>query len=192
MPIVGQFGSLAGFGMFPGGALESIATITIGSGGASSITFSDIPGGFQHLQIRGFTPFNVRDGVIQCRANGDTTTANYRYHWLSGNGASASAYSFASGYIEFAYDGNAAPNSSAPKAFVLDLLDYASTSKAKTTRSFCGIDVNGGGMVQVTSGLWTSTAAVTSLVFTQSGNLGGYGAQNFAQHTTFALFGVRA
>ncbi len=45
MPIVGQFGSLAGFGMFPGGAFESIATVTVGSGGASSIEFASIPSG---------------------------------------------------------------------------------------------------------------------------------------------------
>ena len=32
---------------------ESIATVTVGAGGTSTITFSSIPTGYTHLQIRG-------------------------------------------------------------------------------------------------------------------------------------------
>lgn len=174
------------------GDFESIATVTVGSGGAADVTFSSIPSGYQHLQVRGFTPFNVRDGVIRLAFNGDTGS-NFRYHWLSGNGAAAQAYAPAAGqYIEFAYDANAAPNSSVAKSFVVDILDYASSSKNTTVRTFCGTDVNGGGMVQVTSGLWVNTSAVTSLKFTQTGNLGGYGPQNLAEHSHLALYGIKA
>ena len=35
------------------GDFESIATVTVGSGGASSIEFTSIPGTYQHLQVRG-------------------------------------------------------------------------------------------------------------------------------------------
>ena len=33
---------------------DSIATVTVGSGGSSSIVFSSIPQTYKHLQIRGF------------------------------------------------------------------------------------------------------------------------------------------
>ena len=36
-----------------GGDFESIATVTVGGGGAASIEFTSIPGTYQHLQIRG-------------------------------------------------------------------------------------------------------------------------------------------
>ena len=35
-----------------GTAYESIATVTVGAGGSSSVTFSSIPSTYQHLQIR--------------------------------------------------------------------------------------------------------------------------------------------
>ena len=44
---------LAGNAAVIGTSYESIATTTVGSGGASSITFSSIPATYAHLQIRG-------------------------------------------------------------------------------------------------------------------------------------------
>ena len=35
------------------GSYESIATVTVGSGGSSYIEFTSIPGTYTHLQIRG-------------------------------------------------------------------------------------------------------------------------------------------
>lgn len=175
------------------GKMYPIETITVGAGGAASIAFTSIPGTYQHLQVRGFTPFDVRDGTIRLRFNSDTSS-NYRRHWLYGNGSSALATTSASAQsdIRFAYDTNAAPNSSVAKSFVMDILDYASTSKNTTIRSLSGTDVNGGGSVELASGVWIDTSAVTSLTFAQYGNLGGYGSQNFAQHSTFTLYGIKA
>ena len=46
-------GILASSGVAAGAAnsYESIATVTVGSGGSSTITFSSIPATFTHLQI---------------------------------------------------------------------------------------------------------------------------------------------
>jgi len=35
--------------------METIASTLVGSGGASTVTFSNIPQGYKHLQIRGIT-----------------------------------------------------------------------------------------------------------------------------------------
>lgn len=189
MPIVGQFGSLAGFGVFPGGSFESIATVTVGSGGASSIEFTSIPSGFQHLQIR-YLCRGVRSNVredLTLQLNSDTAS-NYAYHRLLGLGSSAAADASTSvGYGYTSMIAGANLTASIFGAGVVDILDYASTSKTKTVRTFGGVDGNGDTNVGVfvTSSLWNSTSAVTSV------KLYGFNA-NLAQHSTAALYGVKA
>lgn len=191
MPIVGQFGSLAGLGslVLPGGAMESIATVTVGSGGASSIEFTSLPTGFQHLQIRMLQKFTTTSGTIsngRARFNSDTGN-NYARHLLYGDGGAAygdGSASIAYAYIGWPTDSNAA-RSDRFSVSIVDILDYNSTSKTKTVRTFHGSDYNGSGYVGVSSALWNSTAAITSI--TLSSDTG-----NWAQHSTAALYGLRA
>jgi hypothetical protein len=193
MPIVGQFGSLAGFGVFPGGSFESIATVTVGSGGASSIEFTSIPGGFQHVQIRwiarGTNASGGYPGTSKIEVNGDTTAANYANHALIGNGSSASATGNASSNSGRVVQlGGGQTNSSTFAAGFIDVLDYASTSKNKTMRLLDGLDLNGSGAINVTSFLWMSTSAITSIKIIPDATF----VAPLAQHSTFALYGVRA
>jgi hypothetical protein len=184
MPIVGQFGSLAGFGVFPGGALESIATVTVGSGGASSIEFASIPGGFQHLQIRYLVASSGTDNNFAFRFNGDSG-ANYTLHELAGNGTSATAGGLTGvGFARVGYWQTG--NLTQPYVGIVDILDYTSTSKNTVLRSFNGCDTNGGdGFTRLNSSLWLNTAAVTSVSFFTV-------KQNLPQHSTAALYGLRA
>ena len=176
-----------------GADFESIATVTVGSGGASTITFSSIPSTYQHLQLR-YTARTSRainnDGLV-VKFNG--SSANYAYlggHVLYGNGSSASAVagwigsSTAGGAIGQIPGANA--NSNVHGAGVVDFLDYGSTSKTKTVRTFHGQDNNGSGEVHLMSFFWNDTAAVTSMDI----NVGT--GQAFVQHSTFALYGIRS
>ena len=67
---------------------------------------------------------------------------------------------------------------------VIDLLDYANTSKYKTMRGFGGADRNGAGLISFSSGSWQNTAAITTLTFTLQ-------AGNFTQYSTIALYGIK-
>ena len=176
------------------GEFYPIATVTVGSGGASSIEFTSIPGTYQHLQIRGiFKSTNAASSANQMkvRLNADSGT-NYSQHYLLGTGASASAGGAASqtsgeaGYIPFT--SNFGYSTDRFGAAVIDLLDYANTSKNTTTRSFWGFDFNFDGStpgwVGLSSSAWLSSSAVTSITFTTT--------NNFAQFTTAALYGLRA
>jgi hypothetical protein len=190
MPIVGQFGSLAGFGVFPGGALESIATVTLSSA-ASNIEFTSIPSTYQHLQVRMLGRTNRADtfDYFQVQLNGDTAS-NYASHQLWGDGASAQASARTTSDnnqdMRLVYALGASAGSSRFAAMILDVLDYGSTTKNKTARAFIGGDNNGSGAVSIISGLWLSTSAVTSLkVYPISGN-------SWVQYTTAALYGVKA
>lgn len=194
MPITKFFTGLSSFGFAfaPGGDFEPIATVTVPSAGSANIEFTSIPGTYQHLQLRMIAPFNAQDAVFRLDFNGSST--GYAYHWLNGQGVNAAAYAQSSvAFIDFAYDHNITRSTTFLKASVLDILDYASTSKNKTTRALSGIDRNGSGAVQVESGLWSNTAAITSMRIRHYGNDGvSYGYKNFVQHSTAALYGVRS
>lgn len=188
MPIVGQFGSLAGLGslILPGGAFESIATVTVGSGGASSIEFTSIPGTYQHLQIRMISRNSSTGSRVNVRLNSDSGS-NYNGHYLFGDGASASAGVSGGGGTtnELVLMPTSTSTASVFGGAILDLLDYGSTTKNKTWRSFTGQDFNGSGAVAIYSGLYRSTSAITTIALLPSGS-------NFAQHSTAALYGIKA
>ena len=169
---------------------ESIATYTA-SGGETAFTFSSIPATYSSLQIRAIardTP-NV-SGVTGYRLtfNGDTAT-NYATHYLQGDGTSATAVGIASTTRIIIQGGEVRGATTHPTIYgasIIDILDYASTTKTKTTKAFAGGDVNGvaAGIIALNSGLWNSTAAVTSLTITAAST-------SFAASSTFALYGIK-
>lgn len=167
----------------PVGAYDALATVEVPSAGAASVTFSGIPTGYKHLQIRCIARGTSTGTTITTTANGDTGS-NYSRHYIYGDGSTVGAGGSASQTsMTVAY---AASNSNLANTFtanIIDVLDYASTSKYKTFRSLTGLDINGaGGYIQMNSGLWQSTSAITSLTFTLT---------NFAQYSQFSLFGVK-
>jgi hypothetical protein len=165
-----------------GGDFESIATVTVGSGGASSIEFTSIPSTFAHLQIRATVDLGAAQW-LGIRVNGSTSTTVYRDHRLSGNGATATAGSFSGD--TFAY--SALFSGAGEGAVIYDILDYASTTKTTVLRTFAGQDTNGAGEVTVGSVLFNSTAAVTSVrLHVPSGT------NNLLEHSTAALYGIKA
>jgi hypothetical protein len=168
---------------------ESIATQTVGAGGAASVTFSSIPQTYKHLQIRGIARGTSTVNAFVMQFNGDTTTANYNSHILYGDGTSALAQ--AQGNYPYVYTGTMPTSSDTANVFggnVIDILDYTSTSKNKTSRAIGAYDVNGAtGYIVVWSGLWLATpAAITSVTLLPNASIG-----NFAQYTSFALYGIK-
>lgn len=170
------------------GNYESIQTITVGSGGAANVEFTSIPGTYQHLQVRGMGRSDYASQMRgwRIRLNGQTGSS-YAYHQLYGDGSAAYAGSGAS--QTSIYPGNifgANISSSIFSAIVFDILDYANTSKNTTLRAFTGADSNSvQGNVFVSSGLLNSTSAITSItVYPDLGNM--------AQHSTLALYGIKA
>jgi hypothetical protein len=170
------------------GDFESIATVTVGAGGASSIDFTSIPGTYQHLQIR-WTARSARaatEDFTIIRVNGDSGS-NYAEHRLVGDGSSATAVSGTSlTYVALDICPAASATSSVFSGGVCDILDYVSTSKNTTFRSFGSHDRNGAGQVRLYSGLWMNTNAITSI------KLLTFFGSNFTQHTTAALYGIKA
>ena len=178
-PLIGIIASSGGVAA-AASSYESIATSTVGSGGAASITFTSISSNYTHLQIRAIgKPTSSGGQEILFTLNGDTGS-NYNSHQLYGSGSSAVANAKGtSANAWLTYWDNAQFGS-----FVTDILDYKDTNKYTTTRSLGGHDLNGSGFILFRSGLWMNTAAVTSIsIFASSGNL--------AEYSQFALYGIK-
>lgn len=174
---------LAGVGAGPSGDFQSISTVTVGSGGASTITFSSIPGTYKHLQVRALAKGATSDATGSFTFNSDTA-ANYSWHIVGGQGTLTYSTGSASASSMKAFGYNRGLGGTGDVVFVIDILDYANTNKYKTIRSLWGVDSNGSGEVALVSGNWRSTSAVTSMVFTPSGG-------TFSQYTHFALYGIK-
>jgi hypothetical protein len=168
------------------GNFDSIATVTVGSGGSTSITFDNIAGTYKHLQIRYIG--RARDGYnsIALRFNNDTSSV-YSWHRLYGNGSTASADAGATQDKILA--GRIAQTTDSANIFgagIIDILDYANTNKYKTIRNLDGSDANGSGEMFLHSGSWQKTNAITRIDI-----IDWQTPMAFAQYSTFALYGIK-
>jgi hypothetical protein len=170
---------------------ESIATVTVGGGGAATASFTSIPSTYKHLQIRAFlkSTYSAGSGThdLWLRFNSDTGS-NYAYHVLYGDGASAVALAGASQTkIVMPNSIPRQPDTSVFGGYVIDILDYANTSKNKTVRTLTGANNNSTATayrIALDSGLWTSTSAITQIDFLPESD-------SFAQYSSFALYGIK-
>jgi hypothetical protein len=186
-PILGIYASqISGHLFAPSGAYDSIATATA-SGSSPTLEFTSIPSTYTHLQIRMLTRStrSATSSNIYIGFNSDTTTGNYNGHMLQGDGSSASASGKIGSTTSFMSATSAASNTSGIfSGVVIDVLDYANTSKYKTSRGLSGYDANGSGLIYLASGLWMNTNAVTSIQITDP--LG-----NFASGSVATLYGIK-
>ena len=178
------------------GYMDAIATAVVDSSGAASITFSNIPQNYTHLQVRGLVlgTSATATGGLFCQVNGDTS-ANYTSHMLGGNGSTVSTYA-ATGRTSidmYGYYDNIISTGSFPIAFMMDVLDYKNTGKYKTFRVYSGMDKNGAnyGEIFLKSSVWlkagsgVTSDAITSLSIFINGS------QNLGQYSHIALYGLR-
>lgn len=163
---------------------ESIATVTVGSGGAASVDFTSISSTYSHLQIRHINSAGSSSGTdsLLIRLNSDSGS-NYTYHVLYGNGTSALA-SAATSQTSAAVS-QASLSSTIFAGGIIDILDYANTNKYKTLRGLSGVDFNGSGVIALESSVWMNTAAVTSINIRRNG-------ANLNQYSHFALYGIKS
>jgi hypothetical protein len=172
------------------GAYELIST-TILTASQTSVVFNSIPTTYKHLELRMATRTDYGSGsnAQSIRLNGDTGY-NYAHHFLNAGvqfgPAPVSGGSTSTNLIQTGYT---TANNSATGIFnasIVSILDAFSTTKNKTLRIFSGnhsAAINST-RVEVMSGLWMNTAAITSLtIFSE--------AVNFVAGSRFSLYGIK-
>jgi hypothetical protein len=185
-PILGIMASQISGHLTPPSDFQSIATVTVGGAGQTTITFSSIAADWTHLQIRCIARANSASNIYSAgiRLNSDTGS-NYSLHGLIGNGSAATAFGSASNSIAYVLNTSGTSTTDIFTANILDILDYADTSKYSTLRTLSGGDFNGAGSMQLLSSVWLNTDAITRIDILTNG----YG--DFLEDSTFALYGVK-
>jgi hypothetical protein len=155
-----------------------------GNGSSASITFSNIPQTFTHLQLRGIARSIGTGSQVYTRLNNDGGS-NYATHYIYGDGSSVAGGTGGAPTTVNFFGSMPASTDTANTylAFAIDILDYTNTNKNKTTKNSSGIDLNGvGGTVFFSSSVWMNTAAVTSLTFVANAG--------FTTLTNLQLYGI--
>lgn len=168
-------------------SFESIASYTVSGSAVATIDFASIPQTYSSLQLR-YIARSTATGTSDTPSvyfNSDLS-ANYAYHYLSGNGSTISASGGgANADISVPTIAGDGATASIFGGGIIDIHNYASTTQNKTLRSVGGIDANGSGFTQLRTGARFQTAAITKVSFYLSS---GY---SFMVGSTFALYGIK-
>ena len=163
---------------------EPIASTTLGSA-ASTVTFSSLPSTFSDLVF----VYSVTNGTSDFRGftaqfNSDSAS-NYSGTYLGGDGSSAGSGRLSS--QSKIYVGRYL-NINGRQIGRLSLMSYANTSVFKTllNEAANNEDSSASKGVWREVGLWRSTSAISSVVFT-AGSPGSFGTGS-----TFSLYGIKA
>ena len=164
---------------------EAIATVTVGSGGAANITFSSIPATYTDVLVkisaRSSSTGGAYDRYATMTFNGSTTSRSFRR--LYGYGTTAGSDNGTFGYA-FSMSGTTGTASTFNNAEI-----YIPNYAGSTNKSFSidGVSEQNSATVNyldLTAGLWSNTAAITSIAFTPDTG-------NFAEFTTATLYGIK-
>ena len=167
---------------------EAIATVTVGSGGTSTITFTSIPQTYTELVVKGSTRLSAGDAGVQLVARFNGSTSGYSRRSLEGNGASASSNSGSSEtYMRFAYAEESTNTANTFNNFELYIPNYTSSNNKSTSSD--NVTENNGTTAYsaLHAGLWSNTSAITSIsIFDISSTQA-----NFVQYSTATLYGIK-
>lgn len=160
-----------------------IATVNVGLLGASSIDFTSVPQGYTDLKV----VLSVRttrastDDLINVNFNGVSTNQSSR--WLQGNGTSASSGTYGSNlYLAWV---NAASNTANTFGNAEMYIPNYTSANFKSISTDGVFETNSTtALAGLTAGLWSSTAAITSITITSVFSA------SFIQYTTATLYGI--
>jgi len=165
----------------------SIATQVVGAGGQSTITFTNIPQNYTHLQLRTLLR-NTLTGATEAYSamifNGDTGN-NYGYNqiWVNGTAVTFNFYSTGVGNLPGPEATNDGRTTGTYAAGIMDILDYSSTVKNKSYRALTGFDDNGFGFIFHMAGTWNSLSPIYGIQISS-------GATSFKAGSQIALYGI--
>jgi hypothetical protein len=159
------------------------STVTVGSGGAASISFTSIPATFTDLKVvmsarSDKSTGNAADVVVQF----NSTATTYTHITVYGDGASAASNTPV-------YIGSISQSTNTASTFgSLDfyLPNYTSSNqKSYSTDAVQENNVSSPVYAFLSAGLWNGTAAINTIAFSLVSG-------NFVQYSTAYLYGVKS
>ena len=165
---------------------QAIATQTLGSS-AAAVTFSSIPSTYTDLVLVCVAGGNNAGYTMTMRLNGDSGS-NYSVTQVVGPGGGSGASSRESSQTQYnVSSGIGVGTTNGSMLVVSNFQNYANTNINKTIISRVSESSATYPGVSITTGLWRSTAAITSIQLSIVN-----GTANFNATSTFTLYGIQA
>jgi|688.fasta_scaffold455062_2 hypothetical protein len=162
-----------------------IASNTVGSGGAASVTFSSIASTYTDLKVVYSFRGSV-SGTNDVRVTFNGSTANYTSLILFGNGSTASSINLTTTFAPYA--GIINNSSTTASTFSSGELYISNYTVSGATKSFSGEAVSENNATTAVTELganrWTGTDAITSVTLTNPSG-------DFVQYSTAYLYGIK-
>lgn len=158
---------------------QLIETVTVGVGGASSISFTSIPQTFTDLAVMLSTRSTSTGNQIIPSINGSTATASRN---LFGDGGSALG---TTGVTWLGFGCSSSDTASAFGNGFIYFPNYALTQTKFASSHACNENSGATAYLTISTGYWVSTTAISTLSFATNGG-------NFAQHSTVSLYGIKS
>jgi hypothetical protein len=178
MPILGVFASSVQKAIE---SFDSIATQTLASN-TTNITFSSIPSTYKDLHLR-YVAKNVNSGLTDVGLTfNDDGGGNYSKSWIFSFDGAGPYESGNDSAISLGYTvGN---DTSVYGAGLIDIPDYAVTTKNKTITYLTGNEKSSGNTTTliIGAGQWRNTAAISSITISCA---------TFATGSRFELYGIK-
>jgi hypothetical protein len=169
---------------------ELIASSTVGSGGASSIDFTSISGSYTDLCLKMSLRTDRASVYDQLKITFNGSSSSYTgiilYNGNSSVGSETNtAATGGSTYLIGDYVDGASATSSTFGNGEIYIPNYAGSSNKSVSLDLVQENNAAGGYSSLTAGLWSNSAAITSIKL-QSSN-----SANFVQYSTAYLYGVK-
>lgn len=164
----------------------ALASATVGSGGAGTITFSNIPQTYTDLLI----VMSLRDTVSAvnnagCRVMFNQNTSNYSVRNVYGNGTSAISNSASSqSWIAVGQQPGATATASTFSNDLVYIPNYTQSINKSIAADSVGENNGTTAFQYLAAGLWANTAAITTIELQSNSTA-------WAQHSTATLYGIK-
>lgn len=161
-----------------------ISTVTVGSGGASSVEFTSIPQIYTDLVIKlslrlDSNPQSASWCSINIGLNGSSSNFTYRLLYGSGSGVAAQT-----GTTEIAWVDSSVATTSTFGNAELYMPNYTSSNYKSMSVDFVQEQNSTAALSGILASLWSSTSPVSSIKFTPPSG-------GFAQYSSATLYGIR-
>ncbi len=165
-----------------------IASVTVGSGGAASMTFSSIPSTYTDLCIE-ISARGTRASIVDAvsfKFNSDTTAANYKIVNLYGTGSATGSFSGSTYIIENGWISGATATANTFGSTTLYAPNYTSSNAKSFSVDSASENNATGAWMNMSAYSWTGTAAISTIEI-----ISGYSA-SFVQYSTATLYGIKS
>ena len=159
-----------------------ISTVTVGSGGVATISFTGIPQTYTDLLVKlsGRSTAATTVAVVNIALNGSTSNFSGRY--IEGTGTAAGSYTDQPRMVAVAIGTNYTASTFSNSEFYIP--NYTSSNNKSISVDAVTENNATASFIEVSANLWSNTAPIGQIDLTLN-------AGNFAQYSTATLYGIR-